>query len=88
MLADAAPFEPEKVQLVALFTSPGTGAGVISGPAKGEAAAKAAKARVEKEVKETILLAKGLGYWLIKADVWFLKFIQKEPRCLGFICLS
>lgn len=33
LLADAAPLEPEKVQLVALLaTTPGSGAGVISGP--------------------------------------------------------
>jgi hypothetical protein len=44
LLAEAAPFDPEKVQLVALLTSPGSGAGVIAGPAIGEAIADAARA--------------------------------------------
>ena len=44
LLAEDAPFAPEKVQLVALLTSPASGAGVIAGSAIGEAIAEAARA--------------------------------------------
>ena len=58
LLAEAAPLEPLKVQLVALFASNGLGGGVISGPAKatGDAtAAQAAKATNKVAVKETMI---------------------------------
>jgi hypothetical protein len=55
LLADDAPFEPLKVQLVALLARRASGGGVISGAATGEAAAQAAKAISRVEVRDTIM---------------------------------
>jgi hypothetical protein len=64
LLAEAAPLEPVKVQLVARFTSNGLGAGVIAGraTATGDAtAAQATKATNKVEVNETIFEEVRLG---------------------------
>jgi hypothetical protein len=59
LLAEDAPLEPEKVQLVALLTISGAGAGVTAGAAwgsaTGEASAEAAKATSRVQVRETIV---------------------------------
>ena len=59
MLAIDAPFVPEKVQLVALLTSPGAGAGVmagaVTGSATGEHLERAAMAKRREAVIETIM---------------------------------
>ncbi len=57
LLARDAPLAPKNVQLVARLTRPGSGAGVISGPATGEARTEAARVAKNTQVRETMAIA-------------------------------
>ena len=54
MLADAAPAEPEKVQVVAFFTSAADGGAVGAGPATGDAATDATRATSREQERGSV----------------------------------